>query len=103
MRSTSRGRTLAFAFLGALTLGGASTMAAGPAPAATTGAVPAAGHDKPVAARKPGHATGATPASAGKVAADRPAPRAEVPRPAAGAPPPSSGPKVEARRGRGHF
>ena len=107
MRSTSRGRTLVAAFFvalfGALSLTGASALAAGPAPAPPAAGVHAVGDKKPVAARKPAETAAATPASAGKATAAQPAPQAKVSGSSAAPPPPSAGPKVEARRGRGHF
>jgi hypothetical protein len=99
MRFDLRHRVVRLAFLGALMAGGAPALAAGQTASATGSAAThqAKASGKAEAAHVP--TPSASPRSE-KTAAATPAPRA------AGAPstsPPATGPKVQTRRGRGHF
>jgi len=99
-----RHRALRLVFLGALMAGGAPALAAGQTPSATGSA---ASH-QPKGSGKAGPAVVPTPSAtprSEKTAAATPVPRsAGTPATTAPAiPPPATGPKAEARRGRGHF
>jgi len=99
MRFDLRHRVVRVVFLGALLAGGAPALAAGQTPPATG----AAASHQPKGSGKAGPAHAPTPSApprAEKTAAATPAPRAAA---APVTPPPATGPKAEARRGRGHF
>jgi hypothetical protein len=96
MRSSFRTPAIMIAFLGIVSASGAQALAAGPSPAPTGRIERKDGKAKATPARKPrveptsdktrGPAVPAPPAAAARTS-----------------PAPSAGPRVEARRGRGHF
>jgi len=100
MRSHLRTQATMLAFLGMLSAGGAQAMAAGHAPATTGRMAPKDGKEKAPPTGKPGATAHVAPVSGKTAGAGVLAPQAAASRPSAA---PSTGPKVEARRGRGHF
>lgn len=96
-----RHRALRIAFLGALVAAGPQALAA---PTATT-------HQRPKAEAgakpAPGRATPPVPAAGGAAHSEKTSVASSAaggaPASGVGVPPPATGPKVESRRGRGHF